>query len=110
MVLASSAPVVLITASRAWRVGGWALVQIPEDLAHAEREFRAIAERARPAPSQDRQGLDLRAHGALPRSLRSELQAAAIRDVVLPCAQRLLGAHGARARQDQPTTGVDNSA
>jgi hypothetical protein len=82
-------------AALAWRFVSWAITQSPTLRDVARSEFARIARDAQTAtPSRAATDtVDLRAHGALPQSLRAELRTAAIRDVVLPCARRLLDVH-----------------
>jgi hypothetical protein len=77
-------------AALAWRFVAWAIEQQPRLREVAEREFRRIAEQA-PCATPNAAEPDLSAHGALPLRLRNELREAAVRDVVVPCAKRLLG-------------------
>lgn len=83
-------------AALAWRFLSWAIGREPRLRAVAEREFERIAREPEGLPVTD--GPDLRAHGALPQFLRTELRAAAIRDVVLPCARGLLSREPGRSR------------
>jgi hypothetical protein len=79
-------------AALAWRFVAWAINERPELRAVAEREFQRIASGTRPGARDNTSGRDLRRQGALTEAIRSELREAAIRDVVLPCAERLLAA------------------
>lgn len=80
-------------AALAWRFVAWAIDQNPTLAEVAQREFERIASQAAHDPANATlSALDLRAHGALPEAVRAEVRAAAIRDVVLPCARGLFAA------------------
>lgn len=87
-------------AELAWRFVQWSFQTGDEALRRAiTQEFAALtkeANAARPASERTRTGFDTPSfdtlpHGIVPAALRAELRAIALRDVVLPCAQALLG-------------------
>jgi hypothetical protein len=91
-------------AALAWRFVAWAIDKDPELRAVAQREFDRMARQAHDEPARvTASALDLRAHGALPEALRDEVRAAAIRDVVLPCAR---GLFAARSVASEPVPAV----
>ncbi|MCB9751344.1 MAG: ferritin-like domain-containing protein [Myxococcales bacterium] len=88
-------------AAPGWRTLRWALRREPEARDRVARAFAdAIAEaRAELARAPVHEEPDCEAHGLLDERARRELLAAALRDVVTPCARALLdAAHGEGAR------------
>ena len=83
-------------AELAWRFVAWALGERPELATRVERELAshgctpAIASSPPPTPDGD-----LRRHGVSGEVVRAAVRAAAWRDVVRPCARRLLTQSGA---------------
>jgi hypothetical protein len=89
-------------AELAWQFVSWALEQQPQAVADVVRHELALAAR-HPEPAGATAGeADLLAHGVLPERLRREVQNAAFRQVVAPCAAALL----ARAGVDWPENPV----
>ncbi len=80
-------------AELAWRFVAWGLERggAPLRAAVGEAFARAFGEGAGAEAVADGEGDALLAHGVLPEARRAELRRRALREVVAPCAERLLG-------------------
>jgi hypothetical protein len=77
-------------AELAWRFVSWALEQAPRDVARVlERELRLGSASDAPA-SASAEEVELLRLGIVPEALRQQLRAAALRQVIAPCAAALL--------------------
>lgn len=79
-------------AELSFRFAQWALAQAPELRLRAEKTFAAALAGLPPTPQPEAASTPrLAAHGLLSERDRTTLRAAAVRDIVVPCAAALLG-------------------
>ena len=77
----------------AWRFVIWALnTGGPAVQRRIQRELATVAETTASSPPSPHASFDGASHGLLSAEQRTEIRAAALREVVLPCARELLGA------------------
>jgi hypothetical protein len=92
-------------AELAWKFILWALRENPTmTRALLERELNRLADELSNLAPSTATDLSNPEHGVLAASQRSNVRRAALRNIILPCAEALLGAMGSSDAQPQPKT------